>query len=236
MNHKAFAQKMSAYSLLCVEDDVEVRSHIVEFLKRYFKKVYACSSAEEGLKLYYKYKPTILLLDINLGKMSGIELATRVREEDASVRILISTAYTNKEFMLEAIELSLTRYLVKPVTSEELVKALEKCSLEIERTEHVQLGQGYRYYKKRASIVKGKQEIRLRHKEVELLEYFLAHEGEILRYEQLEDAVWREEVMTRDAIRSQIRNLRKKLELNIIKNISGLGYKFNREKEQMGYV
>ena len=229
MNHKTFAKKMSRYTILYVEDDLEVRGHIVEFLQRYFKKVYACSSSEEGLTLYHNVQPDILLLDINLGGMSGIELATVIRQQDEKVRILISTAYTNKEFMLQAIELSLTRYLVKPVTSEELVKALEKCYVELEDEATVELGEGYLYNRNLAAILKEKRQIVLRNKEVELLEYFLRYEGHTLRYEQLEEGVWANEVMTRDAIRSQIRNLRKKLTVGVIKNVSGLGYKFQRE-------
>jgi len=230
MNHKAFAKRMGCYTILYVEDDLEVRGHIVEFLQRYFKKVYACSSAEKGLSFYENYQPNILLLDINLGGMSGIELATLIRQQDKKVRIIVSTAYTNKEFMLQAIELSLTRYLVKPVTSEELVKALEKCWIELKDNASVKLGNGYEYNRDLAAIVNEKEQIALRHKEVELLEYFLRHEGYILRYEQLEEAVWENEVMTRDAIRSQIRNLRKKLKVDVIENVSGLGYKFQREK------
>ena len=230
MNHKTFAKKMCRYTILYVEDDLEVRGHIVEFLQRYFKKVYACSSSEEGLTLYHNVQPDILLLDINLGGMSGIELAMVIRQQDEKVRILISTAYTNKEFMLQAIELSLSRYLVKPVTSEELVKALEKCYDELEDEAVVELGEGYVYNRNLAVVLKENEQIVLRHKEVELLEYFLRHEGYTLRYEQLEEGVWANEVMTRDAIRSQIRNLRKKLTVEVIENVSGLGYKFQRER------
>ena len=230
MNHKAFAQKMNAYSILYVEDDVEVRSYIVEFLRRYFKKVHECSSAEEGLTLYQQHQPHILLLDINLGGMSGVELATLIRKRDKKTRIVISTAYTNPEFLIEAVELGLTRYLVKPLTSEDLVKAFEKCWSEIEDERLIFLGTECFYNKERAVIINGTSEIYLRHKEVEVLEFFMAHEGKLIRYEVLEEAVWKNEPMSRDAIRSQIRNIRKKLELDLFENVSGLGYKFQRAK------
>lgn len=229
MNHKEFAQKMNAYTLLYVEDDADVREHIVEFLKRYFKTIYACDSAEEGLKVYKAFAPDIMLLDINLGGMSGVELATLIRKKDKQTRIVISTAYTNKEFMLQAIELGLTRYLVKPLTNEDLVKALEKCWEELEEGNTIELGQGYTYNRKMAVLFKKNERISLRHKELEILEYFIAHEGEVVRYEWLEENIWKNEVMSRDAIRSQIRNIRKKLEIDVIANISGVGYRFSRK-------
>lgn len=230
MNHKSFAQKVASYTVLYIEDDAEVRQLISEFLRRYCKEVYACDSAEEGLGLYEKHQPDILLLDINLGGMSGIEFAKKVRQKDKNTRILISTAYSNKEFLLEAIELNLTRYLIKPLIHDDLVNAFEKCWSELEGEDTLELGEGYFYKRSHALIVHENQETALRKKEVELLEYFLEHENEVVRYEQLEVEVWLDEVMTRDAIRSQIRNIRKKTPSKLFENISGLGYKFSRLK------
>jgi len=228
MDHKAFEVKMRTYTIVYVEDDAAVREHITEFLRRYFKRVDACHSAEEGLRLYREHAPDILILDINLGGMSGIELASQIRQEDSKVRILISTAYTNKEFMLQAIELSLTRYLVKPITSDELVLALEKCWQELQVHDQVILGEGVSYFAKLGVLVREEVSVSLRHKEIVLLEYFIAHEGELVRYEQLAYEVWQEEVMSSDAIRSQIRNLRQKMGMDLFENISGLGYRFQR--------
>ena len=235
MNHLSFSKKMNSYTLLYIEDDNEVRQYISSFLKRYFKEVYQSASAEEGLKLYKKHQPDILLLDINLGGMSGVELATLIRKKDQKTRIVISTAYTNPEFLIQAVELGLTRYLVKPLTNEDLVKAFEKCSDELQLSKKNQnkdiiLSKGCIYHQEKAQIlIDNEKEITLRHKEVEVLEFFLAHENEVVRYEQLEDGIWLNEPMTRDAIRSQIRNLRKKLKVDLFQNISGLGYSFKRE-------
>jgi len=64
MDHKAFAKSISNYTILYIEDDSNIRKHILEFLRRYCQNVYACDSSEEGLMLYKKHKPDILLLDI----------------------------------------------------------------------------------------------------------------------------------------------------------------------------
>ena len=220
---------MHAYSLLYVEDDDEIRHYISSFLERYCKAVYACDSAEKGLLLYENKHPDIIILDINLGAMSGIELATRIRLKDKKTRILITTAYTNKEFMLQAVELELTRYLVKPVINDDLVTALEKCSTELEGTKRINFGDGSIYYRDLAYILYQGKQISLRHKEVELLELFIAHEGEVLRYDFLEQSIWQNVPMSKDAIRSQIRNLRQKLQVDVLQNVSGLGYKFLRK-------
>ena len=230
MNHQTFAKKMNNYKILYVEDDPNIRKHISEFLSRYCSQLYACESSEEALKLYKKHQPHILLLDINLPGMSGIDFATEIRKHDKKTRILISTAYTNSEFMLKAIELELTRYLVKPVTSEELISAFEKSLNEIDNEKNIELGNGYTYNKKTTSIIKNHQSTLLRKKESEILEFFIEREGEVVRYDILEDGIWSNGFMTRDAIRSQIRNIRKKIDNNCFKNITGVGYKFEIEK------
>ncbi|HIM94949.1 MAG TPA: response regulator transcription factor [Campylobacterales bacterium] len=226
MNYQAFAKKMNAYTVLYVEDDPHVRQHISEFLNRYCKKVYACDSSEEGLEIYKEHKPQILLLDINLPKMNGIEFATLIRKQDKKTRILISTAYTNQEFMVQAIELELTRYLVKPVTNEDFFMAFTKCIKEIEGADTVYLGEGYKYNKKTTSIIKDNKSTILRKKESEILEFFIQREGEVVRYDMLEDAIWSNGPMTRDAIRSQIRNIRQKICSKCFQNITGVGYRF----------
>ena len=226
MNHKAFANKMSSYSILYIEDDPNIRKYIREFLLRYSPQVYSCDSSEKGLELYEKYRPNILLLDINLPGMSGIDFASKIRENDKKTRILISTAYTNTEFMLKAIELELSRYLIKPVTSEELIDAFEKCISELEDRVSVQLGDGYIYSKKTTSIIKNSETTLLRRKESEILEFFIEREGEVIRYDMLESSIWSDGAMTRDAIRSQIRNIRKKIGANCFENITGVGYRF----------
>ncbi len=230
MNHKAFAKKMSHYSILYIEDDPNVRKQIREFLLRYCPRVYSCESSEEGLELYQQYKPDILLIDINLPNMNGIDFATEIRKDDEETRIIIYTAYTNPEFTIKAVELGLCRYLVKPVTNEELLSAFEKALNQLKKRSYFELGEDYIYNKKTTSILHKNSTILLRKKESEILEFFIEHEGEVLRYDMLENEIWSSGVMTRDAIRSQVRNIRKKIIVPCLKNIAGVGYRFEALK------
>lgn len=232
MDHKKFAKKMELSTLLYIEDDEQLRKHFTEFLSRYSQNVYACEDAQAGMALYEEIKPDIILLDINLPGMNGIEFAKKIRQKEKFTRIIIFTAYTDKEFLLEAIELELTRYLVKPVTSQELFDALEKSLLELEEFNEkymqVTLKEGFVYSVKSKTLLKDGQEIILRKKELDMLKFFIANEGKTISYETLEHVVWKSEVMSRDAIRSQIKNLRRKTYATIIENISGVGYRLRR--------
>jgi len=233
MTNSSLLNKLKKLHLLYVEDDPHVRGQIYEFLTRYFASVQETSSAEEAFLLFEQKRPNIMLVDINLPGESGLSLVEKVRQEHHDVRIIISTAYTNKEFLIMAIELDLTRYLVKPLTGKTLLDALEKASdeynLGYKEENIVDLGETFTFNKKDRLLTVGQKELTLRPKEIELLEYFIAYPTEIISYETLEYNVWREP-MSRDAIRSQIRNLRKKTHSKIIENISGIGYRLYRSK------
>lgn len=225
--------KMKDYTVLYIEDEADVRKHIVEYLERYFKTIFISDNCEDGLLLYKKYSPNIILLDINLPGMSGIDFASLIRENDLTTRIIMTTAYTNKGFMLQAVELNLTRYLVKPVTGTDLINALEKAIIEMNKKNSfytINLGEGYKYQIKEKNIIKNNTTITLRKKEIELLEFFISKKNETITYEVLETQIWTDDVMTEDAIRSQIRNIRNKTYSKIFKNISGVGYKFSEVK------
>ena len=234
MNHHSLLSKLKKLHLLYIEDDAQVRSEIYEFLKRYFMSVEEASSAEEAMVLFQQKKPDIILVDINLPGKSGLHFSEEVRKVHHDVRIIVSTAYTDREFLLMAIELELTRYLIKPVTGKKLLEALEKASDEyalICKTEQVvHLGKGFTFNKQQRILSHNQTERSLRPKEIELLEYFIEHPKELISYTVLEYDVWSNSPMSKDAIRSQIRNLRKKTHNHIILNVSGIGYRLYQEE------
>ncbi len=119
-------KKLSPYRVLYAEDDAGVRKNVYELLCLLFKEVYLATDGEEAYELFVKHKPDLIITDIKMPQLSGIDLAKKIRESDNKAHIIIITAYTEVDFMLEAIELSLLRYIVKPITEPKLFDALEK--------------------------------------------------------------------------------------------------------------
>lgn len=235
MDHHLFASKIKNLTLLYIEDDPEIQGYLAEFLRRYTPNLHLAQCAEEGMRLYEKIHPDIILLDINLPGKSGIDFAKELRKHDHNTRIIISTAYTDKEFLLTAVELELTRYLVKPVTSIKLMEALGKAADEygdMKLSNVIDLGEGFSYDCERKVLLDEDHIVTLRRKEMQLLEFFITHAQRTLSYEALQYEVWPDGVMTKDAVRAQIRNLRKKSHPRLIKNISAIGYRLY-EKESI---
>ncbi|MEA2049230.1 MAG: response regulator transcription factor [Campylobacterota bacterium] len=228
MKEMILGKALSKLTILYIEDDDIIRQYISEFLQRYTKKLFLAANAEDGLVLYEKEKPDLMIVDINLPKMSGMELISLIREKDEYTRILISTAYTNKEFTLEAIELNITRYLVKPITGDDLMLALQKALEQLHKLSskyfNIDVGDGFYFNTKESLLYKNNEIVALRKKELELLNFFVLNNNKIVSYNMIENEIWKDEVMTQDAIRSQIRNIRRKTHKDIFINVSGRGY------------
>ena len=116
--------KFKKYTILYVEDDEGVRTINSRFLQRMFNELYLAVDGEEAYELYNKYSPDIILTDINMPRLNGIDLSKRIRENDSSVKIIISTAFSDKKYLLDAIELNLEKYIIKPLYSRNLLPAL----------------------------------------------------------------------------------------------------------------
>jgi DNA-binding response OmpR family regulator len=229
MDYSKIKHMLNHVKVLYIEDEIYLSNYLEEFLSKLGAIVDVAYNAEDGLELYKKNHPDIMVVDINLPKMNGLEFISKIREIDKNIRIIISSAHTDPEFTLQAVELDITRYLVKPVISEKLLDAFDKAIKEIQEKnntkECIDLGSNFSYCLKEKQLYHLDQTIDLRKKESLLLEFFIQHQKTLITYEMLETSIWQDGSMTADAIRSQIRNIRNKTHKDIVKNVSGIGYK-----------
>ena len=106
--------------ILVAEDEEELREYLVEYLQLFFKYVYSAKCGQEAYKIYLEKKPAIILSDINMPNMDGLSMISLIRERDKKTKIIVMSAYSDKEKLLSAIELNLITYLVKPIKIETL--------------------------------------------------------------------------------------------------------------------
>jgi len=116
---------LQKYTLLYVEDEVVTKELVSEYLKKYFLEIFQASDGKSAYKLYLEKKPDIVITDIQIENMNGLELATNIRKIDQDIPIHITTAYTDTNYLLKAVELNLIKYLVKPINEKELQTALK---------------------------------------------------------------------------------------------------------------
>ncbi|WP_320033471.1 response regulator [Halarcobacter sp.] len=219
---KELLEELKQLSILCVEDEEGIRKVIVETLKYYFDEVYEAKDGNEAYEIYQDYKPKIILSDIQMKNCDGVELVKKIREDDLNTIIIMLTAYSNEEYLMELINLNISHYILKPLNAKKLndalIKLFSKNSL-IKLSEHLSLD-----LKKRELIFKDKEIITLRKREKEFLHLLYEKKGAILSYYEIESELWIDKEMTSHALKSFIKELRAKLPENIIKNVPQEGY------------
>lgn len=111
--------------VLYAEDEESIREPFVEMLGRRVKSVTAAKNGIEALELFSKQHFDLVITDIRMPMLSGLELAAEIRKTDRFTPIIVITAYEFRDFLLKAIEVGINKYLVKPVNKESLSSALE---------------------------------------------------------------------------------------------------------------
>lgn len=224
---KNFINKLSAFCVLYVEDEDGIRNNIEEILKYLFKEVFSAKDTEEAYNKYIQNKPDLIITDIKMKNKTGIELLKKIRETDSKIRIIITSAYTDLDYLLEATELHLIKYIVKPITDDKLMEALEAFVKSYDENKIYNLDQNWVFDSSKSIITNGNEDFILTKKESAFLRLLIT-KNRIITYTELENCVWDgDSVMTSNAMRLFIKNLRKKLPKNCLKNMQGIGYYYN---------
>jgi len=215
------------YSLLYVEDEVSVREMAVEYLELFFVDIYTASNGEEALEIYNDKKPNVIISDIEMPKMNGLQLASLIRKKDLTTPIIITTAYTSVEYLLEATELNLIKYLVKPIKEEKLEEALKICfeRLASSSPSVVALTDKYLYDTFNCTLQYEGKIVELTTSQIKLLNLLIKNKNRAVSYVEIENHIWYDRVMSKMALRSLIYDIRRLISKEIIENISKTGYK-----------
>jgi DNA-binding response OmpR family regulator len=221
------------FTILYVEDDEMVRRNAIEYLNRICKEVLEAKDGKEAIKIYKEQRPDIIITDISMPKLNGLDMASYIRAQDNSVQIIVATAHSDTEYLMQAVELQLVKYIIKPITKEKLLDALSR-SMELMEDKskfNLSLGENCFYNAYEKTISNANNQIKLTKNETLFLDLLAHHKSRVVTYEEIENAIWPYEGMSQDAIRSLVRGIRKKIPKEAIENISGSGYKLKIPKD-----
>ena len=227
--------KKSKFSILYAEDDDKIREKYVKFLKMYFKNVYKAIDGQEALDLYEKYNPDVIILDINMPIIDGLQVAKTIRKKDKQVQILMLTAYSEKEKLLLAIELSLIKYLIKPIQTFELEEIIVNCidtlEADINKEDLVVLDGEFIWNKAQNSLYKNNEMIKLTQKELLLLKLFCSNPNQTFSNIDIMNYVWEDDIQSdfnTNKLRVLFSKLKTKLAFNLFDSIYNVGYKIKK--------
>lgn len=216
--------------ILVIEDEEILLNDLCKGLKI---KGYAVDQAEDGKKGYQMVideEYDLIILDLNLPEMDGLELLSKLRKEKNQIKVLILSANHQLETKLSGFELGASDYLTKPFHFEELEARIRI----LLNRQFIQQTTKLKYHElcmdtlKRTVTVKG-QDVHLTAKELAILEYFLLHEGSLITQQDIIEHVWDgDSDPFSNSIRVHLSALRKKMKKTLgydpIKTKIGEGY------------
>jgi two-component sensor histidine kinase len=118
-------------SLLFVEDNETIRFLYNRLLSKRVKNFYIAEHGKQGLELYQKYEPDLIITDISMPIMDGLEMIKQIKEINIEVKVIVMSAYSIKEYFLEAINLGVNGYLIKPVEAKKLYTLIDDLAFQI---------------------------------------------------------------------------------------------------------
>jgi two-component system cell cycle response regulator len=121
-------------SLLCVDDDPVTRKVLDSILMQKFPgiKLHFAENGGTGLKLYLEQMPQIVITDISMPVMDGIQMAREIKASESETIVIAVSAYSNTQYLINAIEIGINHYVIKPIDHQKLISLIEKCIAGIE--------------------------------------------------------------------------------------------------------
>jgi len=213
--------------LLYVEDEEGIREYAMAYFNKIFTQPFEAKDANEALNIFENERPDIVITDIKMGAISGIEFIKNIRETDKNCQIIILSAFLDTKYLLDAIELNLVKYLTKPISHNKLYPVLLQCAENIINlpTEKIFFSDSVYFDMTNKKLINNEEEIDLAKNELDLLILLLKNKSRAVSFTEIENIVWYDSSMSANALRILVKKIRKKLPLDTLVNVPKIGYK-----------
>jgi len=211
-----------------MEDDPVLGDIVTDYLQEFYTTHRAFDS-KEAQEMLDDSCYDLFIFDINVPGKSGIELLEEVRSFNDTTPAIIITAYSDTKHLKDSFDAGAHDYIRKPFELEELKLRIEKSRVlfHIEQDTPIKLSDSLTYYPSRQMVSDGNKEQLLRPKEMEILEYFIAHPKRLISQDELVQNIWEFDQLPSDAtLRSYIRKLREVIGSDKIVTQRGMGYRY----------
>lgn len=224
------------YTILVVDDEPAILDFLKYNIQKEGYKVYTANNGQEGVDAAFRMKPELILMDLMMPVMDGIEACHIIRNSDSSYQPIIAflTSRSEDYSQVAGFEAGADDYITKPIRPRLLMSKIEALLRRLhygngERTEEIR---GITINREKFIVQKEDRQIILPKKEFELLEFLISKPGKVFNREEILSRVWGNETIVGErTIDVHIRKLREKLGDDYIRTIKGVGYTFvNSEK------
>ena len=212
--------------VLYVEDDPIIRDSISKVLNIFFNDILVLQDGQQAMNTLNN-NFDIIILDLNLPKYNGFDIAKAFRERNDKTLIFMISNYQDIQNLREAMKVGAIDFLAKPISFDELKSVLEECAKKLSKNANIYLCDNLIYDPKLKTIFKNNEEIKLTKNEILFLELITSHKNQVLSYDVITNELFNSENTTINlpSIKNMILRLRKKLNTNLVESIFGVGYR-----------
>ncbi|ADG93162.1 response regulator receiver protein [Arcobacter nitrofigilis DSM 7299] len=218
-------------NILLVEDDIKTANEMKAILKLIFKNVFYAKNGIDALTIYKENFPEIILTDIEMKEMNGLELLKEIRKKDHHTIIVILSAHSEQKLLLDVINSSCSGYILKPINADRLVNQLYlilRNNTTIDKD--INLFENVKYNLLNKELIINNKVVPLGSKEHMLLKLFLTINKKVINKNDINYYLYPFDSITDSAIKNLIIRLKNKLGKDSIIFVPGAGWKLNISK------
>ena len=215
---------LKTLKILIGEDEKRLAQLLKDAISDSFFSVVIAKDGNEGLKKFKTFKPDIIITDIMMPFCDGLDMTIKIKEIDEHIPIIILSAHSDKDKLLKAIDLGISKYFIKPFDPDEVLEYIEKIAPKLNKQKQVILKDGFIFDNNSLSLYKKDLLITLTKREKEFLHLLIKNNKNVVSSALIKELLWNEEEISDERLRTFIKRLRIKTSKNLIENISSQGY------------
>ncbi|AXX87084.1 response regulator transcription factor [Malaciobacter marinus] len=216
---------LKEFKVLLVEDEVNIAKLLKDAIGDYFFSFTLAKNGQEGLEKMKIIKPDIIITDIMMPKLDGLAMTEKIKQIDDSIPVIVLSAFSEKEKLLNAIDIGITKYFIKPFDPDEVLDYLISLATKLDKKKVFKLSEDLYFDRNKNNLFdKNDKIINLTKREKDFLYLLIKSHPNSVSVEKIKKTLWEREEATDERLRTFIKRIRAKTSKTLIKNISGQGY------------
>ncbi len=215
---------LKSLTVLLVEDELTLAHLLRDAIGDRFDRFELASDGEEGLESVRQHLPDLVVTDITMPRMDGLTMSAILQREYPKLPVIILSAYSEKKYLLEAIDVGIRKYLIKPFDPDELLETICTLAQQLEPTRLIPLLPPYTFDPQRHALLWDGVRVPLTQREGRFIHHLLSAPHAFLSFEEIKVLLWGDATISDATIRVFINRLRRKSHTDLIQSVTGQGY------------
>ncbi len=216
--------RLARMKILLVEDEKNLAKLFKRAIGDMFDFFELAFDGTEGLRKFRQKRHDVVITDITMPHMNGLELAEIIRSESPQTPVIILSAYSEKEKLLGAIDAGVNKYFIKPFDPDELIDYLCTLSQKMRQSSLIELMEPFSYDLKTEQLFRKGVLVHLTPRESRFIGMLYYAPNHFLPNETIKERLWEGESVSDERLRTFIKRVRQKSDKALIENLAGQGY------------